>query len=161
MRPPQGEAVDRNDIDDIYRINVRNASGAMVPIRALADAEIRLDPAYVIRYNNVRAVTINVGEAALAPLLYLALVTVEGQFPTPTLMGKRLEINPFAVFLDRVLRVVVGPAWRLPRGAPANGPLGHPRACVRGGKAGVTRIDVRFRPVRTTTITLAPGSAAR
>jgi predicted PurR-regulated permease PerM len=38
-------------------------------------------------------------EAAVAPLLYLALVTVEGQFITPTLMGKRLEINPFAVFL--------------------------------------------------------------
>jgi hydrophobe/amphiphile efflux-1 (HAE1) family protein len=55
----QGESVDRNDIEDIYRINVRNASGAMVPIRALAEAEIRLGPAYVIRYNNVRAVTIN------------------------------------------------------------------------------------------------------
>jgi predicted PurR-regulated permease PerM len=40
-----------------------------------------------------------VGEAALAPLLYLAVVTVEGQFLTPALMGKRLEINPFAVFL--------------------------------------------------------------
>ena len=40
-----------------------------------------------------------VSEAALAPLLYLAVVTVEGQFLTPTLMGKRLELNPFAVFL--------------------------------------------------------------
>ena len=38
-------------------------------------------------------------EAVLAPLLYLGLVTVEGQFITPTLMGRRLEINPFAVFL--------------------------------------------------------------
>ncbi len=55
----QSEAVDRNDVEDIYRINVRNASGTMVPIRALADAEIRLGPAYVTRYNNVRAVTIN------------------------------------------------------------------------------------------------------
>lgn len=40
-----------------------------------------------------------VSEAALAPLLYLAIVTVEGQFLTPTFMGKRLELNPFAVFL--------------------------------------------------------------
>ena len=40
-----------------------------------------------------------VSEAALAPLLYLAVVTVEGQFLTPTLMGKRLDLNPFAVFL--------------------------------------------------------------
>ena len=41
----------------------------------------------------------SLGEAAMAPLLYLALVIVEGQFITPTLMGRRLEINPFAVFL--------------------------------------------------------------
>ena len=40
-----------------------------------------------------------VGEAALAPLLYLAVVTIEGQFLTPMFMGKRLELNPFAVFL--------------------------------------------------------------
>ena len=40
-----------------------------------------------------------VAEAAVAPLLYLAVVTVEGQFLTPVLMGKRLELNPFAVFL--------------------------------------------------------------
>jgi predicted PurR-regulated permease PerM len=39
------------------------------------------------------------GEAAAAPLLYLIVVTIEGQFITPTFMGKRLEINPFAVFL--------------------------------------------------------------
>jgi predicted PurR-regulated permease PerM len=38
-------------------------------------------------------------EAAVAPLFYLGLVTIEGQFITPTLMGRRLEINPFAVFL--------------------------------------------------------------
>ena len=39
------------------------------------------------------------GEAAVAPLVYLAIVTVEGQFLTPALMGRRLELNPFAVFL--------------------------------------------------------------
>ena len=38
-------------------------------------------------------------EAAVAPLFYLGLVTVEGQFITPTLMGRRLEINPFAILL--------------------------------------------------------------
>jgi hypothetical protein len=40
-----------------------------------------------------------IGDAALAPLLYLAVVTVEGHFLTSTLMGQRLELNPFAVFL--------------------------------------------------------------
>ena len=36
----QGEAVDRKDVEDIYRINVRNAQGTMVPIRALADVAV-------------------------------------------------------------------------------------------------------------------------
>lgn len=38
-------------------------------------------------------------QAAIAPLAYLAMVTVEGNFITPSLMGRRLELNPFAVFL--------------------------------------------------------------
>ena len=38
-------------------------------------------------------------EAAVAPLIFLGVVTIEGQFLTPTLMGRRLELNPFAVFL--------------------------------------------------------------
>jgi predicted PurR-regulated permease PerM len=40
------------------------------------------------------------GEALVAPLLFIAIVTLEGQFLTPTLMGRRLELNPFAVFLS-------------------------------------------------------------
>jgi predicted PurR-regulated permease PerM len=39
------------------------------------------------------------GEAAVAPLAFIAIVTVEGQFLTPALMGRQLELNPFAVFL--------------------------------------------------------------
>jgi predicted PurR-regulated permease PerM len=38
-------------------------------------------------------------EAAVAPLIYIAIVTVEGQFVTPTVIGKQLTLNPFAVFL--------------------------------------------------------------
>jgi predicted PurR-regulated permease PerM len=38
-------------------------------------------------------------EAVVAPLVYLAIVTVEGHFLTPAVMGRRLELNPFAVFL--------------------------------------------------------------
>ena len=40
------------------------------------------------------------GEAFIAPLIYLAIVTVEGHFITPAFMGRRLELNPFAVFLS-------------------------------------------------------------
>lgn len=38
-------------------------------------------------------------EAAVAPLIYIAITTVEGHFITPTLMGHRMTMNPFAVFL--------------------------------------------------------------
>ena len=40
------------------------------------------------------------GQAVVAPLLFVAVVTVEGQFLTPMIMGRRLELNPFAVFLS-------------------------------------------------------------
>jgi predicted PurR-regulated permease PerM len=40
-----------------------------------------------------------IGEAVVAPLIFLAIITVEGQFLTPTIKGRRLELNPFAVFL--------------------------------------------------------------
>lgn len=39
------------------------------------------------------------GEAVVAPLVFLVLTAVEGQFLTPAFMGRRLELNPFAVFL--------------------------------------------------------------
>jgi len=39
------------------------------------------------------------GEAVVAPAIFLAIVSIEGQFLTPALMGRRLELNPFAVFL--------------------------------------------------------------
>ena len=38
-------------------------------------------------------------EAAVAPLVYIAIVTVEGHFVTPMVIGHRLTLNPFAVFL--------------------------------------------------------------
>lgn len=39
-------------------------------------------------------------EAILAPLLFLALNTIEGQVITPAFIGHRLTINPFLVFLS-------------------------------------------------------------
>jgi predicted PurR-regulated permease PerM len=38
-------------------------------------------------------------EAVVAPLVYIAMTTVEGHFITPALMGRRMTLNPFAVFL--------------------------------------------------------------
>ena len=54
----QGEAVERARIADIYRINVRNKNGDMVPVRAFAEARLVLGPQSVVRYNNFRSVTL-------------------------------------------------------------------------------------------------------
>ena len=59
----QGEEADRFAPPDIGRINVRNASGDMVPVAAVAEARIDVGPASIIRFNNARAVTINGGPA--------------------------------------------------------------------------------------------------
>ncbi len=55
----QGEATDRIDLDAVWRIQVRSRTGAMVPLRALAEARITVGPQTISRYNNYRAITIN------------------------------------------------------------------------------------------------------
>jgi len=40
-----------------------------------------------------------VSEALVAPAAYIAITTIEGHFITPALMGRRMTLNPFAVFL--------------------------------------------------------------
>jgi len=41
-------------------------------------------------------------QALVAPLLFLALATLEGHFITPSIMGRRLTLNPLIVFLSLV-----------------------------------------------------------
>jgi multidrug efflux pump subunit AcrB len=59
----QAEEADRMGVPDIYRVNLRNRDGDMIPLRALADARIEFGPQSIMRYNNVRSLTIN-GESA-------------------------------------------------------------------------------------------------
>jgi hydrophobe/amphiphile efflux-1 (HAE1) family protein len=54
----QGEAQDRDDIPDLWRIHVRNSRGEMVPLRSIADARIVLGPQTINRFNNVRSVAV-------------------------------------------------------------------------------------------------------
>ncbi|WP_237213573.1 efflux RND transporter permease subunit [Falsiroseomonas oryziterrae] len=54
----QAEALDRDDIPDLWRIHVRNSRGEMVPLRSVADARIVLGPQTINRFNNVRSVAI-------------------------------------------------------------------------------------------------------
>src|SRR5437660_4250415 len=55
----QAEARFRDAIEDIYRVYVRSSAGAMVPIRALAQARLVQGPPALIRYNGFRAAIVN------------------------------------------------------------------------------------------------------
>ncbi|WP_296806478.1 multidrug efflux RND transporter permease subunit, partial [Thiocapsa sp.] len=59
----EGREADRQSVQDIYRIHVRNDQGEMVPLRALLSPELILGPQLLQRYNNYRSVTIQ-GEPA-------------------------------------------------------------------------------------------------
>lgn len=59
----EGREADRQSVEDIYRIHVRNDQGEMVPLRALLSPELILGPQLLQRYNNYRSVTIQ-GEPA-------------------------------------------------------------------------------------------------
>ena len=60
----QADAADRSSVEDIFRINVRDKDGNMVPLRSLAEARVAVGPPALIRYNNLRAVTVQGGGAA-------------------------------------------------------------------------------------------------
>ena len=55
----QAEAADRATVNDVYRVRVRSSSGELVPLQAVADVELITAPSSVIRYNNLRSVTLN------------------------------------------------------------------------------------------------------
>jgi multidrug efflux pump subunit AcrB len=59
----QADAADRKAIDDVFRIRLRTAQGDLVPLQAIARVELITGPSLIIRYNNVRSVTINGGPA--------------------------------------------------------------------------------------------------
>ncbi len=56
--------------------------------------------AMVITLFGVGLVTFpSLGHAAIAPLGFIAVTTMEGHFVTPTIVGRRLTLNPLLVFL--------------------------------------------------------------
>jgi len=59
----EGDAADRADIPAIWRIFVRNKTGGMVPLRAIASLRIVTGPQVITRYNNYRSITIDGGPA--------------------------------------------------------------------------------------------------
>ena len=59
----QADATDRKGVADIFRVRIRTAQGDLIPLRTVADVELVTAPASIIRYNNLRSVTINGGPA--------------------------------------------------------------------------------------------------
>jgi hydrophobe/amphiphile efflux-1 (HAE1) family protein len=126
----QAEAADRANVDDIYRINVRNKEGKMVPLRSLLEVRVVVGPPSLIRYNNRRAVTVQGGPApgvssgqALAAMEGVAARTLPqgfaGEWTDTAFQEKRAEgktamILAFAVLFAFLFLVALYESWTIP-----------------------------------------------
>ena len=54
----QGVEADREDIPDLWRLQVRNSRNQMVPLAAFANVRVVLGPQTIQRYNNYRSLTL-------------------------------------------------------------------------------------------------------
>jgi hydrophobe/amphiphile efflux-1 (HAE1) family protein len=59
----QAQAADRMRADDVFRIRVRSSAGDLVPILAFSDIRLVVAPSSIVRYNNLRSVTLQGGPA--------------------------------------------------------------------------------------------------
>jgi len=126
----QGEAAERAKIADIYRINVRNKNGDMVPVRAFAEVRLILGPQSIVRYNNNRSITINGGPApghssgeSLAAMEQLSATTLPAGYSyewTGTALqekeaaGKTTLILALAVLFAYLFLVALYESWTIP-----------------------------------------------
>src|SRR6201985_2475990 len=126
----QAEADDRSKVDDIYRINVRNNEGRMIPLRSLAEARVAVGPPALIRYNNLRAVTVQGSPAAgvssgqaLKAMEAVAAKTLPpgyaGEWTDTAFQEKRAEgktgiILGFAVLFAYLFLVGLYESWTIP-----------------------------------------------
>ncbi|MDY0873603.1 efflux RND transporter permease subunit [Dongia rigui] len=126
----QAEALDRSRVDDIYRINVRNKDGKMVPLRSLLEVRVVTGPPGIIRYNNTRAVTIQGAPApgissgqALNVMEDVAAKTLPagfaGEWTDTAFQEKRAEgktafIMGMAVLFAYLFLVALYESWSIP-----------------------------------------------
>ena len=126
----QAEASDRASIDDIYRINVRNNDGKMIPLRSLVEPRVIVGPPALIRYNNKRAVTVQGTPAqgissgqALAAMEQVAAKTLPqgfaGEWTDTAFQEKRAEgktgiILGFAFLFAYLFLVALYESWIIP-----------------------------------------------
>jgi hydrophobe/amphiphile efflux-1 (HAE1) family protein len=126
----QAEAADRTRIDDIYRINVRNGEGKMIPLRSVLEVRLVVGPPALIRYNNKRAVTIQGAPAAgvssgqaLSAMEQVAASTLpqgfagawtDTAFQEKRAEGKTAIILGFAVLFAFLFLVALYESWTIP-----------------------------------------------
>jgi multidrug efflux pump subunit AcrB len=126
----QAEAVDRTKIDDIYRINVRSNEGKMIPLRSLVEVRVVVGPPALIRYNNLRAVTVQGSPApgissgqALTAMENVAAKTLPqgyaGEWTDTAFQEKRAEgkapiILGFALLFAYLFLVGLYESWTIP-----------------------------------------------
>jgi len=126
----EADAADRSKIDDIYRINVRNSEGQMVPMRSLVEVRPVVGPPAIIRYNNLRAATIQGNPApgvssgqALKAFEQVAAKTLPpgyaGEWTDTAFQEKRAEgwtgiILGFAVLFAYLFLVALYESWNIP-----------------------------------------------
>jgi hydrophobe/amphiphile efflux-1 (HAE1) family protein len=126
----QAEADDRSKVDDIYRINVRNNEGKMIPLRSLVEVRVVVGPPALIRYNNIRAVTVLGSPApgvssgqALKAMEQVAAKTLPagfaGEWTDTSFQEKRAEgkttmILGFALLFAYLFLVGLYESWTIP-----------------------------------------------
>jgi multidrug efflux pump subunit AcrB len=126
----QAEAADRTSLDDLYRINVRGNDGKMIPLRSLVEAKLVVGPAALIRYNNLRAATIQgapaPGVSSGASLKAMDAVAAKslpegyaGEWTDTAFQEKRAEgktaaILGFAVLFAYLFLVALYESWTIP-----------------------------------------------
>jgi hydrophobe/amphiphile efflux-1 (HAE1) family protein len=126
----QAEASDRASLDGIYRINVRNKKGEMVPMRSLAEIRVVIGPPSIIRYNNLRAATVQGAPApgvssgqALKAMEEVAAKTLPagyaGEWTDTAFQEKRAEgktamILAFAILFAYLFLVGLYESWTIP-----------------------------------------------
>jgi hydrophobe/amphiphile efflux-1 (HAE1) family protein len=126
----EAEAADRTKIDDIYRINVRSNEGKMIPLRSLVEVRVVVGPPALIRFNNLRAVTVQGSPApgvssgqGLAAMENVAAKTLPqgyaGEWTDTAFQEKRAEgkapiILGFALLFAYLFLVGLYESWTIP-----------------------------------------------
>src|SRR2546423_7935870 len=126
----QAEAQDRSGIDDLYRINVRSEEGKMIPLRSIVEPRVVVGAPAQIRYNNLKAVTIQGGPApgvstgqALKAMEEVAARTLPpgyaGEWTDTAFQEKRAGgttavILGFAILFAYLFLVALYESWTIP-----------------------------------------------